>query len=212
MAYRQIIERLAPSYDPGVIEAWMRVEHGTLDHLSPEQFAANPLRTDTRRGDPDFFTTRRLSIAKNSALVEAMRTYAVEHGLLDAARIEDEVEEAKRMAEIRANFRAHVLADVRSLAAGQGIPLDHLSDDQLFTGLKRVFAVAEAERKLAALTQEFADWQKAEGLDFGAPDSGVSAGRIAHLHAFDADRMTHGQLEWLRAFHARWTGAEAARE
>lgn len=26
------------AYDPAIIEAWMRLEHGTLDHLTPKQF------------------------------------------------------------------------------------------------------------------------------------------------------------------------------
>lgn len=40
MSYRNAIEELAPAYDPRVIEAWMRSEHGTLDALSPQRFAA----------------------------------------------------------------------------------------------------------------------------------------------------------------------------
>lgn len=44
--YRQTIrEQLAAlglvgRHDPAVIEAWMRVEHGTLDHLDRERFRA----------------------------------------------------------------------------------------------------------------------------------------------------------------------------
>lgn len=39
MAYRDLIKQHAPDCDPAIIEAWMRSEHGTLDHLSPERFA-----------------------------------------------------------------------------------------------------------------------------------------------------------------------------
>lgn len=38
--YRDRIKQLAPTYDPRHIEAFMRSEHGTLDHLSPDAFAA----------------------------------------------------------------------------------------------------------------------------------------------------------------------------
>jgi hypothetical protein len=38
--YRTIITQIAPSYDPRHIEAHMRSELGTLDHLSSERFAA----------------------------------------------------------------------------------------------------------------------------------------------------------------------------
>lgn len=38
--YRDRITQLAPTYDPRHIEAFMRSEHGTLDHLSPDTFAA----------------------------------------------------------------------------------------------------------------------------------------------------------------------------
>lgn len=33
-------ERIAglTSHDPALVEAWMRLEHGTLDHLTPAQF------------------------------------------------------------------------------------------------------------------------------------------------------------------------------
>lgn len=37
--YAREIARLAPDYDPAQIEAWMRLEHGTLDALSPDAFA-----------------------------------------------------------------------------------------------------------------------------------------------------------------------------
>jgi hypothetical protein len=40
MSYRDTIEQLAPGFDARVIEAWMRVEHPTLDALSATQFAA----------------------------------------------------------------------------------------------------------------------------------------------------------------------------
>jgi hypothetical protein len=36
--YQQKIKSLAPSYDPRHIEAYMRVEHNTLDKLSPSRF------------------------------------------------------------------------------------------------------------------------------------------------------------------------------
>lgn len=36
--YSDQIARLAPGYDPRHVEAYMRVEHGTLDALSPSRF------------------------------------------------------------------------------------------------------------------------------------------------------------------------------
>jgi len=39
--YGTQIRQLAPSHDPRHVEAYMRLEHGTLDRLSPRQFAAD---------------------------------------------------------------------------------------------------------------------------------------------------------------------------
>ena len=36
--YQTMIQKLAPSYDPRHIEAFMRSECGTLDRLSPSRF------------------------------------------------------------------------------------------------------------------------------------------------------------------------------
>lgn len=38
--YADQIKRIAPTFDPRHVEAFMRSEHGTLDHLSPDRFAA----------------------------------------------------------------------------------------------------------------------------------------------------------------------------
>jgi hypothetical protein len=40
MSYRARIAEIAPTYDARHIEAFMRSEHGTLDRLSPDAFAA----------------------------------------------------------------------------------------------------------------------------------------------------------------------------
>lgn len=40
MSYRDHIRKLTTVYDPRHIEAYMRCEHGTLDRLSPDDFAA----------------------------------------------------------------------------------------------------------------------------------------------------------------------------
>lgn len=40
MNYRTQIQQIAPTYDSRHVEAYMRSEHGTLDHLSPDAFAA----------------------------------------------------------------------------------------------------------------------------------------------------------------------------
>jgi hypothetical protein len=40
MTYRDAITALAPDAEPRHVEAWMRLEHPTLDGLSPERFAA----------------------------------------------------------------------------------------------------------------------------------------------------------------------------
>lgn len=39
MAYAKRIRELAPLHDPRHVEAFMRVDHSTLDHLSPSRFA-----------------------------------------------------------------------------------------------------------------------------------------------------------------------------
>jgi hypothetical protein len=39
MTYTDAIAALAPDVDPRQVEAWMRLEHPTLDGLSPERFA-----------------------------------------------------------------------------------------------------------------------------------------------------------------------------
>jgi hypothetical protein len=38
--YETIIRDLSPAGDPRHVEAYMRLEHGTLDRLSPQQFRA----------------------------------------------------------------------------------------------------------------------------------------------------------------------------
>lgn len=37
--YAALIARLAPDHDPAHVEAWMRLEHSTLDALDPVHFA-----------------------------------------------------------------------------------------------------------------------------------------------------------------------------
>jgi DNA-binding transcriptional LysR family regulator len=37
-SYQGLIRRLAPEANPRHVEAWMRIAHGTLDHLSAELF------------------------------------------------------------------------------------------------------------------------------------------------------------------------------
>jgi hypothetical protein len=36
--YRELIKSIAPSFNPAHVEAWMRLEHDTLDCLSPRKF------------------------------------------------------------------------------------------------------------------------------------------------------------------------------
>jgi hypothetical protein len=45
--YADRIAELAPDADPAHVEAWMRLEYGTLDALSPARFAAE---VSQRRG------------------------------------------------------------------------------------------------------------------------------------------------------------------
>lgn len=40
MFYRKLIEEFAPGYNPRHVEAFMRSEHPTLDHLTRRRFAA----------------------------------------------------------------------------------------------------------------------------------------------------------------------------
>jgi hypothetical protein len=37
--YADLIRELSPDHDPRHIEAYIRLEYGVLDHLSPERFA-----------------------------------------------------------------------------------------------------------------------------------------------------------------------------
>lgn len=37
--YRAMIAQAVPGADPALVEAWMRVEHGTLDHMDRARFA-----------------------------------------------------------------------------------------------------------------------------------------------------------------------------
>lgn len=39
MSYAALIKPIVPNHDPRLIEAWMRLDHPTLDALSPEYFA-----------------------------------------------------------------------------------------------------------------------------------------------------------------------------
>lgn len=40
MTYQERMRSIAPAYDPRHIEAYMRLQYGVLDHLSPHRFAA----------------------------------------------------------------------------------------------------------------------------------------------------------------------------
>jgi hypothetical protein len=55
---------------------------------------------------------------------------------------------------------------------------------------------AEIEAELAALSREYATWNKAQGLSLGSADE----------HLFD-ENLTSEQREWLRSFSRRWEGA-----
>lgn len=56
---------------------------------------------------------------------------------------------------------------------------------------------SKQEPLLTALTQEYADWNKANGLNLGSADE----------HHFD-ESLTDAQRAWLRAFSERWERAE----
>lgn len=58
---------------------------------------------------------------------------------------------------------------------------------------------AQTEAALALLTDEYAAWNKAEGLALGSADE----------HLFDED-LTEAQRAWLRDFSRRWEEATAA--
>jgi hypothetical protein len=40
MTYQDAIAAIAPGLDPRQVEAWMRLEHSTLDGLAPERFTS----------------------------------------------------------------------------------------------------------------------------------------------------------------------------
>ena len=52
------------------------------------------------------------------------------------------------------------------------------------------------DRELAELTAEYAEWNKAQGLDLGSADE----------HIFD-ENLTPKQRQWLCVFCARWEDA-----
>jgi hypothetical protein len=55
---------------------------------------------------------------------------------------------------------------------------------------------AEIEAELAALSEEYDAWNKAQGLSLGSADE----------HLFD-ENLTSEQRTWLRNFSQRWEGA-----
>jgi hypothetical protein len=55
---------------------------------------------------------------------------------------------------------------------------------------------AEIEAELAALTQEYGAWNKAQGLSLGSVDE----------HLFD-ENLTPAQRTWLQDFSRRWEDA-----
>jgi hypothetical protein len=59
---------------------------------------------------------------------------------------------------------------------------------------------AEIEAELADLTQEYAAWNKAQGLSLGSADE----------HIFD-ENLTSEQRAWLRDFSQRWEDASPVR-
>lgn len=59
----------------------------------------------------------------------------------------------------------------------------------------------QSERALAVLCDEYAAWNKANGLDLGSADE--------HLHD---ESLTTEQRGWLREFCLRWDDAYAAGE
>jgi hypothetical protein len=81
---RDILQRTGRTeIDPAIIEAWMRVEHATLDHLSPEQFTTSvctawALATVTHPDDnAGLAATYGLRLAKEAR--ERPETLAEEH-------------------------------------------------------------------------------------------------------------------------------------
>ena len=58
--YQRLIAPLAPKYDPRHVEAYMRFEHGTLDHLELERFRTE-IRTACQCIDTDPAGAERLA-------------------------------------------------------------------------------------------------------------------------------------------------------
>ena len=53
--YQQSIQKIVPDLDPAHVEAYMRMEYGTLDGISPAQFKACAKRAASDvRLDPEF--------------------------------------------------------------------------------------------------------------------------------------------------------------
>ncbi len=51
--YGALIRSIAPGRDPRLVEAFMRLDHGTLDHLSRSQFRAEAeIAADCVAADP----------------------------------------------------------------------------------------------------------------------------------------------------------------
>lgn len=54
MIYRNLIKELAPTYNPAHVEAWIRLEHGTMCHLSRNRFESEvKAACDCIDSDPD---------------------------------------------------------------------------------------------------------------------------------------------------------------
>lgn len=130
-------------------DAEARYHYWTIDgvNLAPtgEVLFKNP-PNGTGTMDAGYFTTRKLKIAKNKTMVEAMRATGV---LQIAAAVQAEKErEAKRIEDGRARSRDHMLEIVRAYAAYQiGVPLDKITDDDLTAAVKQMVEKFNPEKE-----------------------------------------------------------------
>jgi hypothetical protein len=109
-------------------------------------FKNPPLHTP--RAEETWFKPRRLRIARNRALVEAMRTYAVVNGLIEKADQDEAAGEAQRLQQQRERSMVHMVDAIKSYAQWDlQAPLDGVSDKDVLTALAQMISTLRQKVK-----------------------------------------------------------------
>jgi hypothetical protein len=119
--------------------------------LTPENdtLYRNPIDPGLHRGDPGYFSTRQLSIAKNAEVVEAVRQHAIKFNLIAIGRTKEQQREAERVAKAKQEFTDHAITTIRHLAAQLGCSLAVLDDEMVLTGIREMGSHPKIARALA---------------------------------------------------------------